>query len=331
MEPLNVLVNDQIVEDTVPRIEAVDARINVTHVGAALSAELEGDERARRLMDQLLASADVYAGMRIPPRLLQRAPHLKWLQVTQAGVDKILLDEEFRKSRVMLSNVADIHSFAPAEFAIQACLTFAKDPIECDRQKNAREWKPFHPGVLRGKTMGLVGYGNIGRRVARVAKAFEMWVIAARRSVSRASGSRWADVVLPIGQLDRLLADSDFVVVSTPLTAETYHQIGDHEFENMKRDAFLVNVGRGPVVDERALARALREGLIAGAALDVFEVEPLPAESPLWDLPNLLYSPHIAGYIAAYAGMVQDLFVQNLERYVQGKPPVGLIQKKRGY
>lgn len=331
MEPINVLVNDQIVEDVVPRIEAVDSRINVTHVGSLLTAELEGNEEARRLLDQLLSTADVYAGMRIPPRLLDRAPKLKWLQVTQAGVDKILLDEEFRKSAVMLSNVADIHSFAPAEFAIQACLTFTKDPVECHRQKLAREWRPFHPGVLRGKTMGLVGYGNIGRRIARVAKAFDMWVIATRRSASRPSGSRWADLVLPIDQLDQLLSESDFVIVSMPLTAETYHQISYYQFETMKRGAFFVNVGRGPVVDENALADALKRGLIAGAALDVFEVEPLPQDSLLWDIPNLIYSPHIAGNIAAYAGMVQDLFVKNLERYVRGEKPIGAVNKKRGY
>jgi phosphoglycerate dehydrogenase-like enzyme len=331
MEPINVLVNDQIVEETVPRLEAVDPRLNVTHVGALLTAELEGDDEARRLLDQMLSNADAYAGMRIPPRLLDRAPKLKWLQVTQAGVDKILLDERFRRSPVVLSNVSDIHSFAPAEFAIQACLTFTKNPIECHRQKLAREWKPFHPGVLRGRTMGLVGYGNIGTRIARVAKAFDMWVIAARRSARKASRSRWADLVVPVSQLDRVLSESDFVVVSLPLTSDTFHRISNHEFETMKRGAFFVNVGRGPVVDEKALAEALKRGLIAGAALDVFEVEPLPQESPLWDIPNLLYSPHIAGYIEAYARMVQDLFVQNLERYVRGDKPIGLVNKKRGY
>lgn len=331
MEPVNVLVNDQMAENVLPRIEAVDPRVKVTHIGTLLSAEIEGDQEARRLLDGLLAEAEVYAGMRIPARLLARAPRLKWVQVAQAGVDKVLLDEEFRNGPVMLTNVAGVHSFAIAEFAIQSCLAYTKGTVECARQKEARLWQPFHPAVLRGKTMGLVGFGNIGRRIARVAKAFEMWVIATRKSATQPGKARWADLVLPPGQLNHLLHESDFVVLTTPLTPETYHLIGPDQFATMKRDALLVNVSRGPVVDEVALANALREGAIAAAAIDVFEQEPLPRESPLWGLPNLIYSPHIAGYIAAYAGMVQDLFVHNLERYVRGEKPNGVVNKKRGY
>jgi len=331
MEPINVLVNDQIVEDVLPRIEAVDPRIKVTHIGKLLSAELEGDAEATRLLDALLADTEVYAGMRIPARLLTRAPRLKWVQVAQAGVDKVLLDEEFRHGPVMLTNVAGVHSFAIAEFAIQSCLAYTKGTAECARQKEGRLWQPFHPAVLRGKTMGLVGFGNIGRRIARVAKAFEMWVIATRKSATHPGKARWADLVLPGDQLDRLLQESDFVVLTTPLTPETYHLIGPAQFAAMKRDALLVNVSRGPVVDEAALADALREHRIAAAAIDVFEQEPLPVDSPLWALPNLIYSPHIAGYIAAYAGMVQDLFIRNLGRYVRGEKPDGVVNKKRGY
>ena len=331
MEPINVLVNDQLTEEVVPRIEAVDSRLNVTHIGAILDRELKGNEEARRLLDQLLSSADVYAGMRIPPGLLERAPNLKWVQVTQAGVDKVLLDERFRNSGIMLTNVAGVHSFAIAEFAIQSCLAFTKGTAECDRQKREREWQPFHPAVLRGKTMGIIGYGNIGKRIARIAKAFEMWVIAARKTTPRPTRSRWADVVLPIEHLERLLADSDFVIATVPLTSETYHLLGKTQFEAMKPHALLVNVARGPVVDEDALAQALRTGDIAAAALDVFEVEPLPQDSPLWDLPNLIYSPHIAGYISTYAEMVQDLFVKNLERYVRREKPSGIVNKRRGY
>lgn len=331
MGQLNVLVNDQIVEEVLPRIEAVDPRIKATHVGRLLSAELEGDAEATRKMDALLATAEVYAGMRIPARLLARAPQLKWLQVTQAGVDKVLLDKEFRQSPVILSNVGSIHSFAPAEMAIHSCLAWVKGTVECARQKEERLWKPFSPGVLRGRTMGIVGYGNIGQKVARVAKAFGMWVIATRKSATKQGRARYADLILPQAELGRLLADSDFVVMATPLTPDTYHLLGAAEFRLMKKDALLVNVSRGPVVDEAALAEALREKRIGGAALDVFEQEPLPQESPLWDLPNLLYSPHIAGYIAAYPSLVQDLFVRNLERYVKGERLLTQVNKKRGY
>jgi phosphoglycerate dehydrogenase-like enzyme len=303
----------------------------VTHVGKLLSAELKGDAAAAAAMDRLLAETEVYAGMRIPPRLLARAPKLKWVQIAQAGVDRVLLDEEFRKSPITLTNAGGIHSFAPAELAIQACLSWVKGTVECARQKEARLWQPFSPGVLRGKTMGIVGYGNIGPKVARVAKAFEMWVIALRRTPAKSGKARYADLLLPPSGLNRLLSESDFVVMATPLTPETYHMMSTAQFAAMKKDAFLVNVSRGPVVDEAALAVALKEKRIAGAALDVFEQEPLPKDSPLWELPNLLYSPHIAGYIAAYPSLVQDLFVRNLQRYVKGERLETLINKKRGY
>jgi len=331
MQSINVLVNDQITEDVVPRIQAIDPRLKVTHVGQLMKDEKDGDTRAEKALDGLLAESEVYAGMFFPARLLERAPKLKWVQVAQAGVDRILLDEEFRRSPVMLTNVGGIHSFAPAELAIQLCLAWVKGTVECARQKEARLWQPFNPGVLRGKTMGIVGYGNIGQKVARIAKAFEMWVVTTRRSAGKPGRSRYADLVLPPSQLAQLLSESDFVVLAAPLTPDTYHMISTDQLQSMKRDALLVNVGRGPVVDEAALAVALREGVIGGAALDVFETEPLPQDSPLWGLPNLLYSPHIAGYITAYPSMVQDVFVRNLERYVQGKKPLTAIDKKRGY
>lgn len=331
MAQIHVLVNDQITEDVLPRIEAVDPSVKATHVGKLMSAELAGDADAARQMDALLAGAQVYAGMRIPARLLSRAPQLKWLQVTQAGVDRVLLDKEFRQSPILLSNVGGIHSFAPAEMAIQFCLSWVKGTVECARQKEARLWKPFSPGVLRGRTMGIVGYGNIGQKVARIAKAFGMWVIATRRSATAQGKARYADLILPQSELKRLLGESDFVVLATPLTPDTHHLMSTAQFNAMKQDALLVNVSRGPVVDEAALALALREQRIGGAALDVFEQEPLPQDSPLWNLPNLLYSPHIAGYIAAYPSMVQDLFVRNLERYVKGERLHTEVNKRRGY
>jgi D-2-hydroxyacid dehydrogenase (NADP+) len=158
-----------------------------------------------------------------------------------------------------------------------------------------------------------------------------MWVIATRRSATKEGKARYADLIVPQTDLNRLLAESDFVVLATPLTPDTYHMMGAAQFEAMKKDALLVNVSRGPVVDETALAVALREKRIGGAALDVFEQEPLPKDSPLWHLPNFLYSPHIAGYINAYPSMVQDLFVRNLERYVRGEKPLTTINKRRGY
>ncbi len=331
MEPINVLVSDEIAEDVVPEIEAIDPRINVTHIGRLLSAEQQGDQNATSLLDGLLANAEIYAGIRVPSDLIRRAPRLKWVQVTRTGVDRVLLDVEFRDSPVKLTNVRDVHSYGPAELAIQACLVHAKGTIECHRQKQAQEWNAFQTTVLKGSTMGIVGYGGIGQRVARVAKAFEMWVIAARRSAKKSTKARFADVLLPMTDMDHLLIESDFVVLATPLTPDTHHMIGRKQLSLMKPEALLVNVSRGPVIDEPALVSALETNQIAAAALDVFEQEPLPRESPLWTLPNVIFSPHIAGNVPAYPRMVQNLFIENLTRYVREEALRNVVNKRRGY
>ncbi len=330
MEALRVLVNSPLFEDTVPRIAAIDPRIEVIHIGSLMKAEAIGDAAATRSLDELLRTAEVVAGLRLPTSLLQRAPNLRWVQLTSAGVDHAI-DDTLRSSDIVLTNAANLHSFAIAEFAITACVTLAKNVRECYRQKELHLWEPYNPIILRGKTMGIVGFGHIGRRVARIAAAFEMRVIGLRRSQRQPGSARYADLLLPGHQLSRLLEESDFVVLTLPLTRETHHLIGTEQFAKMKRSAFLVNVSRGPIVDELALEKALRQQIIAGAAMDVFATEPLPADSPLLDLPGLFYSPHIAGWLAEYPDMVLNVFLDNLKRYVEGRRLRNVIDKQRGY
>ena len=331
MERIIVLANDEITEEVLPHVEAVDPRISAVHVGALVTAELEGDAAAREQLDHLLSTAEVFAGRRIPADLVRRAPRLRWVQNTRTGVDRMLLDEAFRRSGIVLTNVAGIHSYGPAEVVMLACLSHVKDWPRCARQQQERRWVTFWPEVLWGKTMGIVGYGSIGQRVARLAKAFGMRVVATRRGIRIASKSRYADLLLPPTELDRLLAESDFVVLATPLTPETYHLCGAHQFAAMKREAMFINVSRGPTVDEVALADALTSGRIAAAALDVLEEEPLPPESPLWGIPNLFISPHIGGNVPSYFALVQDLFLRNLSHYVRGERMECVVNKRRGY
>ncbi|MFW6055965.1 MAG: D-2-hydroxyacid dehydrogenase [Chloroflexota bacterium] len=330
MTSLNVLVSTPLFAETVPRIARVDPRINVAFIGDLLKAEGESDETARATLDHMLGEAEVVAGMRLPHNLLQRAPRLKWIQATSAGVDH-LLSEELRISPVILTNAANLHSFAPTEFAMTACFTRAKNVRECYRQKETRAWEPYNTVILRHKTMGIVGYGHIGKRIARVAKALEMRVIATRRTVTEPRSARYADVLLPASENDRLMEESDFVVLALPMTSGTRHLIGAQELRRMKRNAFLVNISRGPIVDEGALAHALKEGAIAGAAMDVFEVEPLPEDSPLWDAPNFMYSPHIAGWLTEYPEMVLEVFMDHLRRYLSGQRLRCVINKDIGY
>ena len=185
--------------------------------------------------------------------------------------------------------------------------------------------------TLRGKTVGIVGLGHIGKEVARLSKAFGMRVIATRRSAPRTQHIRNVDLMLPRQELPRLLAESDYVVITLPYTHETDKLLGETELKTMKSSAYLMNIGRGGIIDEDALTRALSENWIAGAGLDVFTTEPLPAESKLWELPNLLFSPHVSGDMEDYVTQATEVFCKNLGRYLEGKRLLNVVDKHKGY
>ena len=184
-------------------------------------------------------------------------------------------------------------------------------------------------GQLRGKTLGIVGYGAIGREVARLAGPFGMRLLATKRRVAADEGL--PDWVLPKGRLEYLLRESDFVVLSVPATAATSGIIGTRELAAMRPSAFLINISRGDVVDEGALIGALERGALAGAALDVFQTEPLPTESRLWGMPNVLVSGHIAGLFDTYDEAVVEMFAANLRRYLDGAPLLNEVDRGSGY
>jgi phosphoglycerate dehydrogenase-like enzyme len=210
-------------------------------------------------------------------------------------------------------------------------LMFAKETPLSFRMKQTRQWQRYAPHVLRGKTVGIVGLGHIGGEVARLSKAFGMKVIATRRSTKKEGKSRNVDLLLPQSRVKEMLAESDYVVLSVPLTPETRHIIGEAELKAMKPTAYLINIGRGNLIDEAALLRALDEKRIAGAGLDVTATEPLPKESRLWDFDNVILSPHVAGGMEDYMLRATDLFCDNLRRYLDGKKLRNLIDRKRGY
>jgi D-2-hydroxyacid dehydrogenase (NADP+) len=191
-------------------------------------------------------------------------------------------------------------------------------------------WRTYGAtGELEGQTIGIVGFGKIGQEVARLAEAFRMRVVALRRDPSR--GGPPGVALWPPDRLGDLLECSDFVVVAVPLTDETSRLIGEEALRRMKRTAYLINVARGKIVDESALVRALEERWIAGAALDVFEHEPLPAESRLWRLPNVIITFHIAGTTPRYWERVTDVFGENLRRFLAGEELENRVDKERGY
>lgn len=329
-ETVNILVTAPIGEDCRQRIAATSPRVNVLDVADLSRADHQRDPAAKKELDARLAEAEVVFAFRLPDNLLARAPKLKWIQVMSAGMDRFL-DKELLRSPVMLTNVSGIHATPIGEFVLSLMLMFVKHAPLSFEMKQRKHWERFTPEVLRGKTVGVVGLGSIGREVARLAKAFGMRVIATRRSAKRAARARYVDLLLPREQLPRLLADSDFVVIALPLTSETGKFIGEAELRAMKPTACIINIGRGRLIDEEALVRALSEKWIAGAGLDVFATEPLPADSKLWELPNVIFSPHIAGGMEDYLTQATGVFCENLRRYLNGKRLLTLVGKKRGY
>ncbi len=317
-------------EECLRRIGLVSPKINVKDGAALAVAELRGDNSGKEKLDALLAWTDVIFGFIVPGNIITRAPKLKWVQMTSAGVDR-LRDTEIWRSRVTITGVSGIHATPIGEFVLGLMLMFAKGAPLSFQMKQKREWTRFMPTVLRSKTVGIIGQGHIGSEVARLSKAFGMKVIATRRSARQASKARYVDMLLPREQMRQLLAESDYVVLSVPLTNETYRIIGEAELKAMKPTAYLINIGRGNLVDEEALIRALDEKRIAGAGLDVTATEPLPTESLLWDFDNVILSPHVAGGMEDYMMRATELFCENLRRYLNGKKLLNVIDRKKGY
>jgi phosphoglycerate dehydrogenase-like enzyme len=244
-----------------------------------------------------------------------RLQGLKWFHTFSAGVDspafQVIIDRG-----TILTNSSGASAPSIAQYVL-AMMLYRSKPIETWREQQRRHlWAQVRGGDLTGKTAGIIGTGAIGSEVARLAKAFNMRTIGARRSTRK---TRYIDLQVPMRRLEPLLEASDFVVIACPLTKDTEGLIGERELRSMKPEATVINVARGRVVDEPALIRALQEGWIAGACLDVLATEPLPGDSPLWDLPNVIVTPHNSGISPLNMERAMGVFVDNLARLVQGK------------
>src|SRR5437867_7404181 len=272
-----------------------------------------------------------------PRELFSLARHLKWIHTPAAGVDH-LLHPSLRQSDLILTNSKGIAGDAMADHIFAMILALARRLPDSVRFQTQQRWgqevmwsTPPVPFALNGKILGIIGLGGIGLELARRAKAFGMTVIASRRSSTR--GPSIVSKVFRADQLGELLAESDFVALTAPLTPETRGMIGAKELRHMKKTAYLVNIGRGEQIEEAALIRALREAWIAGAALDVFQREPLPKNSVLWRLPGLLITPHYAGTYPEHVARATSLFLENLALFLAGKTKKlrNIVDKQRGY
>ncbi len=260
-------------------------------------------------------------------RLLTRIPRLRWVHTISAGVDHLLFPE-LRELDTILTNASGVFNVPIAETVMAYILAVVKRLPEFWAHQRERRWEKLPLRELRGQTVGIVGLGDIGAEVARLCRAFGMRVLGLRR---RPAPSDVADEVMPPDRLRDLLARSDFVVIAVPLTPETRGMMGRAELAAMKPDAWLINISRGAVVDEEALIEVLQEGRIGGACLDVFAQEPLPSESPLWDLPNVIITPHNSWSSPHIEEREIDLFLENLRRYVAGQPLLNVVDKQAGY
>lgn len=285
-----------------------------------------------------LAEAEVLCVFSVPDKVRERAPKLRWLQYPGAGVDSLqptgLLAAN---SGIIVTTAAGIHAINISEYAFGSMLMFNRSWPQMVRNQDSHlwpqnaNWYKLGGRELVDQTLGIVGLGSIGRRIAQLGRAFGMKVLGLRRSATQGEQDPDVDQLYSVGQLHELLSLSDYLVLTVPLTPESEKMIGEAELRAMRPHAYLVNVGRGRVIDEPALIRALKEGWIGGAGLDVTAEEPLPADSPLYSMPNVILTPHISGVTVNYDKRLTALFAENLRRYRAGKSLLNQYDAVRGY
>jgi len=287
-------------------------------------------------IDDDLRNAEVIFTISLRPEQYRLAQQLKWIQSPTAAVHQFLFPELI-KSDVVLTNATQVHGPVVAEHVIALIFALAKKIPQAVLLQQRRMWgqdemwnKGVHLREVAGATLGLIGVGSIGRRVAQMASALGMRVIAVREHVEKGKPTGVEAVFAP-SEFEQLLSQSDYVVVAAPLLPATEQLINAQSLAVMKPTACVINVGRGPQVDELALADALRTHKIAGAALDVFDHEPLPSDSPLWGVENLLITPHTAGLTEKLWHRHYELFSGNLQRYLSHQPLQYVVDKQKGY
>lgn len=259
-----------------------------------------------------------------------KAEKLQWVHSLMAGVEKKLIPE-IRQSPIPMTNARGVYAESLGEFALASCLFFAKDLKRMLRQQAEHRWQPFEVNEIAGATMVILGYGEIGRACARRASAMGMRVLGIRRRPELSDGDPFVESVVAFEERAACIAQADYLVVAAPNTPDTKGLVGPAEIAGMKPNAVLINIGRGPVVDEAALVDALRERRILGASLDVFDVEPLPAGHPFYDLENVLLSPHCADNTPGWLEDSMRFFLENYARFRSGDLLRNIVNKELGY
>src|SRR5256714_13338442 len=339
-EPVVVLIAAPFEREHVDRIRAVDPRIELLHdpallprpryvsdhAGAPLQRTSEQETRFLEMLGRAEVVLDFPSGhIRDLPAV---APRLRWLQSTSAGIGQMVKRVGLDQTDITFTTASGVHARPLADFCLMAMLMFAKNYVWMERDKKAKRWERYCGEELTGKTLAIVGVGRVGQEVARHGKRMDMRVTGMRRSDEPVPE---VDRLFDRADLHAMLREADFLVLAAPHTPETEGIIGEAELALMKPSAVLINIGRGALVDEDALIRALQERRLAGAALDVAREEPPRQDSPLWDLPNVILSPHSASTVRQENGRITEVFCDNLRRYLGGQPLRNVLDTKRLY
>ena len=334
-------------QDPIRVVMAVDFSDEIMQQLRAISDRLQIERFFPDVPESAHAETEVLYTIRHFPDPSQ-APHLRWIQLHYAGVERALKRPIVQAEDIEVTSASGIHATPIAEYCVAMMLAFMYKIPRMMQFKVKAEWPQnqyeiFHPHGLRGLTVGIAGYGSIGREVARIAHAMGMNVLATKRDLSRlqdgdymepGTGDPTGDIperLYPPEAIGSMARDCDFLVVAVPLTDSTHHLINETVLQQMKPSAVLINVARGDVVDEDALISTLAAEQIGGAALDVFAEEPLPPTSPLWNLDNVIISPHVSGNNTRYHEKAAALFTENLHRYLENRPLLNRINRQRGY
>lgn len=307
------------------RIEAVPGVV-VTQISRDGLAH--GDAEASLAEAEVLLRGGI--GAAALDHVIERAPGLRWIHSISAGVDKVVTPLS-RQRGLQVTNARGVFSPPIAEYVVMMCLAIARRLPQLFDLQRERTWQPLRGSELGGLTVGIVGYGSIGAEIARLLAPFGTRIVATRRHPELGSGELSNVEVWGVERLHELLKIADVVVIAAPLTDTTAGLIGAAELQEMPGHAWLINIARGRLVDELALRRALAAGWIGGAVLDVFDEEPLPADSPLYDTPNLVITPHTSWSSDRVLERSIDLFVANLERYLADQPLENLVDLEAGY
>ncbi len=316
------LINEDSLNDS--HMEKIRAAAPEADIIVIKDSKKKTDEKLARCAD-----TEIFFGTDIK-EWIKSLPELKWVQVAIAGVDWILADPDIADSDVAITNASGVHSIPVSEHVLAIMLSFCRNMNVHFKDQMNRKWRHLPEyRELSGSTMGVIGFGKIGEKIAETAKALGIKVLGLRRNPDRSSS--FVDRMFGPDQLQEMLPACDWVVISAAATKETDGMIGATELNAMKKSAHIINIARGALIKEGELIKTLREGRIAGAGLDVFEKEPLEESSPLWELPNVIITPHIAAGTPYYVDRLVDIFCDNIRRYYSGKPLINLVDRKLGY